>query len=138
MIDLDGVIRHFGPRVVESLKSDAEGDAAAICAMRSTLVSGQPAIDRVAEIRRWLTTYRVFQGLDGRTRTKITEAILRWCDSQEEQADLEPFDALVGAHEKLMEECCDAHGSARDFTSLCSKALWLRYPDVVPLFDSFA
>jgi len=76
MIDLDGVIRHFGPKVVESLKNDAERvDAAAIRAMKIPLGSGRPTIDRVAEIRGWLTTYRVFQGIEGLTRTKIATAI---------------------------------------------------------------
>jgi hypothetical protein len=31
-----------------------------------------------------------------------------------------------------------ADGRKRNFVSLASKALWLRYPDVVPLYDRFA
>jgi hypothetical protein len=37
-----------------------------------------------------------------------------------------------------MAACSAAYGRERDFTSLASKALWLRYPDIVPMFDSFA
>lgn len=34
--------------------------------------------------------------------------------------------------------CSQAEGRGRDFTSLASKVLWLRYPDEVPLYDGFA
>jgi hypothetical protein len=37
-----------------------------------------------------------------------------------------------------MHACSTADGRGRDFTSLASKALWLCYPEVVPMFDSFA
>jgi hypothetical protein len=37
-----------------------------------------------------------------------------------------------------MAACSGADGRGRDFTSLTSKALWLRYPNAVPLYDRFA
>jgi hypothetical protein len=134
MIDFAAVIRHFGPQAVAlQLEEAGRIDSNALAAMNA-----RTAPDRVETIRRWLYDYQVFQGIDGPKRTAITEAVLLWTDSQEEQRDLATLDALVNSHARLMAACSTADGRGRDFTSLASKALWLRYPDVVPMFDSFA
>jgi hypothetical protein len=136
MVDFEAVIRHFGPLAVALQLSEAETDRTALEAIKNKLSAGQPA--RVSEVRSWLRAYEVFQGIDSLKRTAITEAVLLWADAQDELSNMRTLDALVEAHRELMDRCCIAYGAPRDFTSLASKALWLRYPDTVPLFDSFA
>jgi hypothetical protein len=134
MIDFEAVIRHFGPQAVALQLEEADRiDNKALEALKSRI-----APDRVEIVRRWLYAYQVFQGIDGPKRTAITEAVLLWADSQNERSDLSTLEALVKSHTELMAVCSTAEGRGRDFTSLASKALWLRYPDVVPMFDSFA
>ena len=137
MINFEAVIRHFGPKAVALQLDEVMEDSAALQAMKNRSSPDRSAADRVAAIRGWLRAYEVFQGIDGPKRTMITEAVLLWTDSQGEGDNLGTLDALVDAHKKLMDKCCIAYGRPRDFTSLASKALWLRYPETVPLFDSF-
>ena len=77
-------------------------------------------------------------GIHGPRRLAITEAVLAWADARDTQRDLSTVDALDQAHQEMVAVCVAANGKARDFTSLASKALWLCYPESVPLFDSFA
>jgi predicted small secreted protein len=134
MIDFEAVIRYFGPQAVALQLEEADKiDSKAVAALNSRSVP-----DRAEIVRHWLYNYQVFQGIHGPKRTAITEAVLLWADSQEGQSDLATFDALVSSHASLMAACSTADGRGRDFTSLASKALWLRYPDIVPMFDSFA
>jgi len=135
MVDFEAVITHFGPQAVELQLSEAEADKPALAAIRK---NAEPASGRVEQVRSWLLSYKVFQGIDSLKRTAITEAVLRWADCQDDQRNLRAHDALVQAHQELAGRCSIAYGSRREFTSLASKALWLRYPDTVPLFDSFA
>lgn len=137
MVDFEAVIRHFGPQAVALQLSEAGIDRTALEATRNKLSAGHPAT-RISEVCSWLRTYGVFQGIDSLKRTAITEAVLLWADAQDELSNIRTLDALVEAHQDLMDRCCIAYGAPRDFTSLASKALWLRYPDAVPLFDSFA
>lgn len=61
-----------------------------------------------------------------------------WADVRDVKRDLTTTDALGQAHRELMAACVAANQENRDFTSLASKALWLCYPDSVPIFDMFA
>ena len=70
-------------------------------------------------------------------RLAIATAVLEWADSRNLQRDLTSVNAIADAHVEIMEVCTRARGEKRDFTSLASKALWLCYPDSVPIFDSF-
>jgi hypothetical protein len=134
MIDFEAVIHHFGPQAVALQLEEADRiDSKALAALR---IRATP--DRIEIVRRWLYDYQVFQGIDGPKRTAITEAVLLWTDSQEAKSYLPTLEALVSAHLGLMAARSAADGRDRDFTSLASKALWLRYPAVVPMFDSFA
>jgi hypothetical protein len=71
-------------------------------------------------------------------RDALAKAVLDWVDSQPDDSRLDTLEGLVHAHAELMAACSKADGRSRDFTSLASKALWLRYPDAVPLYDRFA
>jgi hypothetical protein len=135
VIDFEAVIRHFGPQAVSLLLSskwkDADNKAAQALRTQSTP-------DRPKEIINWLRSYAVFQGITSPERHAIATAVLRWADSRGEGGRLTTVDDICQAHDSLKEDCVKAYGKKRDFTSLASKALWLRYPDDVPIFDSFA
>jgi len=133
MVKFDELIRHFGPRAVSQLCYEAAADNLGLDAM-SRLNSGS----RVAAIRKWMDLYKVLQGVDGARRDAIAQAALDWADRQEAESRLDTLDKLVHSHAELMSACSQADGRSRDFTSLASKALWLRYPHEVPLYDSFA
>jgi hypothetical protein len=135
MISLERVIRHFGQEALRQLKNEQESrdDLNAL-----EVLGKKAAPNRMAGIRRWLQSYEVFQGIDGPRRDAIATAVLEWADSRDLQRDLTSVDALAEAHVELNSVCTRAYGEERDFTSLASKALWLCYPDSVPIFDSFA
>lgn len=133
MLDIKAVIRHFGPQSISILLKQEEFDTKALQAVKDSSAS-----DRVYVILGWLQSYKVFQGIPGPQRTAIAEAILRYADLPRQRGGLATEDDLCQAHKSLLEECVEAYGKERDFTSLASKALWLCYPDDVPLFDNFA
>lgn len=133
MIDFKAVITHFGPHAVDLQVRENALDDKALQA-----VSNRNAPDRIEAVRSWLQSYQVFMGIDGPRRPAIAEAILVWADAQDGARDLSTVDSLDQAHRELVAVCVVANGEPRDFTSLASKALWLCYPESVPLFDSFA
>ena len=93
--------------------------------------------DRTAIVRKWLESYNVFQSFTVPERNRVTRAILRFADAQPKRLAMKP-DSIIDAHTALVAVCQKAYGKKRDFTSLASKALWLRYPKVVPLYDRMA
>src|SRR5437016_1661577 len=101
MINFEAVIRHFGPQAVALQLDEAETDNTALQAMKNRPGPDQSAADRVVAIRSWLRAYEVFQGIDGPKRSMITEAVLRWTDSQGDGGNLGTLDTLVEAHKKL-------------------------------------
>jgi hypothetical protein len=133
MLDFDALIRHFGPRAVSQLCYEAATDNLGLDAMNQ-----RGSGSRVVAIRRWMDIYKVLQGIDGARRDAIAKATLDWADHREGDSKLETVGGIVSAHAELMVACSKADGRGRDFTSLASKALWLRYPDAVPLYDRFA
>jgi hypothetical protein len=140
MIDFGAIIRHLWANAIKDMMWDhAHHDVKALDAL-----STEDDPNRRDTIRDWLQAYRVFRvrGIATR-RDKIADAVLRWADSRDRDRDLDSPDALYAAHKELMKSVCDAyiHGSQnsrREFTSLTSKALWLCYPDKIPMFDSYA
>ena len=133
ILAFDALIRYFGPGAIRRLSDEADWDKKALDAVRK-----RSAERRVETLRSWLSSYAVFQGIDTSRRDALAKAVLSWTDNQPDDSQLDSLDALVRAHAHLMGACSQAYGRSRDFTSLASKALWLRYPDVVPLYDRFA
>jgi hypothetical protein len=133
MVKFDAVIGHFGDQAVKSLLAFQTQDNEALQAVRN-----QADLKRIDKIVHWLQSYQVFLGITGQQRTAIASAVLRWADSRDQTKRLTTEDSLCEAHESLMDKCEEAYGKERNFKSLASKALWLCYPDDVPLLDSFA
>ncbi len=139
MIDFEAIIRNLWPNAVKGLMLGHAYDMKAILAL-----SREDDPNRRDTIRDWLQEYRVLRVRGIATqRDKIADAVLRWADSRDRDRNLDGPDALSAAHEELMKAVCDAYidgsqNSQRAFTSLTSKALWLCYPDKIPMFDSYA
>jgi len=133
MIHFEKIIVRVWPEAL-SLQLN-ESEAADSNALR--LLADRAAPSRSEAIRDWLQAYQVFQGIDGASRLAIASKVLEWADSRDPNRNLSTVDAIIAAHAELAQVCIQAYGEPRDFTSLASKALWLCYPDYVPIFDSF-
>jgi hypothetical protein len=131
MINFDAVIRGFAPQARLLLKKSKETDARALSAIQNQTAPNRD--DRDLAIRSWLREYGVFQGIVGPKRQAIASAIVTWADTRDIGRDLTTADALDIAHCELLSVCACGGG----FTSLASKALWLCYPQSVPIFDRF-
>jgi hypothetical protein len=133
MISLEAIIHDFGPRAMRLQVEESERtDNRALQAIQN-----RTAPDRREAIRSWLQSYQVFQGIKSQRRVSIATAVLNWADTCDPQRGVTTVDDLAIAHEEILTICERANGEKRDFTSLASKALWLCYPDAVPIFDSF-
>jgi hypothetical protein len=134
MISLEAVILSFAPQALRlQLEESEKTDTKALSALQD-----KSAPNRGEAIRSWLQSYEVFQGIDGPKRPAIATAIVEWADARDIHRDLGTTDALEEVHLELAAVCVSANGESRDFASLASKALWLCYPDSVPIFDRFA
>jgi hypothetical protein len=140
MINFEAIIRHFWQRAVE----DVERDHAAYDENALKVLGEENASNRRDTIRDWFQAYRVFRvrGI-GAQRNEIVDAFLKWVDSRDRERNLDTAAALSDAHKELETLICNAYtrnsqNKAREFTSLTSKALWLCYPDKVPMFDGHA
>lgn len=129
MLDFEAVIRTYGYKVVENYCKWMEEDEKALRSLANSDVDG---------IVSWLHYYRVFQGFTSKERNDVAEAIVKWAEFRAIERDLSSAQLLDDAHKELMRECVNALGRERDLTSLVSKALWLCYPQQVPIYDRFA
>lgn len=133
IIDFGALVSRIGPAAVGMSLGESKYENTVIA-----VVMNQGQDGRVRAIRKWLEYYRVFQGFSGNRRDAIAQAVLNWADCRPPDSSLATIPALLSSHASLVNACGDAYGKKRDFASLASKALWLRYPNEVPLFDSFA
>jgi len=136
MMNFETVVRHYWPKALCDIKEDKkerEDDEKAIKA-----VTDRQLPTRRDDLRNWLWFYRVLQGFTTPEGFKIAEAVLGWADDDGNRSrDLTTAKALAATHAELMEVVWQAYGKKRDFTSLASKALWLCYPESVPMFDGW-
>ena len=130
-MNLDELIKFNGPAAVAArLEEHLRIDKGAVEA-----IANRKLADRHRLVCTWLGNYRVFLGFDSAARDRITKVILDWSDARPAKSELKTTEAIVEAHQELRQRTQQAFGATRNFTSLASKALWLRYPQVVPLFD---
>ena len=138
MMNFETVVRHYWPKALRNIKEDPkelERDQEAIEAVTDRQL---PISKRRDDLRKWLWFYRVLQGFTTPEQFKIAEAVLGWADDDRNRSrDLTTAEALAAAHAELMKVVCQAYGKRRDFTSLASKALWLCYPESVPMLDGW-
>lgn len=136
MMNFETVLRHFWPKALRTIQewNDLEHDQKGIDAVANKQL---PIPTRRDDLRGWLQSYAVFQGLTRPQRDQIADAVLAWADARDPRRDLTTPEALADAHKELMRKVQRAYNKKRDFTSLASKALWLCYPDSVPIFDGW-
>lgn len=134
LIDMEGVIQHYGSLAVANYtRWDKAIDENALEAIDKSDLA-----DRREIIRSWLERLSGFQGFSAAQRNAAATAILEWADARRPYRRLDKITALSDAHGSMMQACSDALDNPRDLTSLASKALWLCYPEDVPIFDSIA
>ena len=132
MIDFSEVVRRFGPDAVREYNNwDRENDEAALLAITSRDQHNRPN-----SVRRWLERYSAFLGFKSAERDAIADVIVTWIDNQDPTTTLDTAESIIEAHADLVEQC--QRVKKRGYTSLASKALWLRYPEQVPIYDSVA
>jgi hypothetical protein len=134
MLSFEKVIRRYGKEAVRlQVEESKKDDDPALEAL-----SNRRLPERAEAIQTWLNAYNVFQGIEGSKRVAVAAEILKWADSPNRAKSLTTLDLIVKGHSELAKICSRAEGRERKFVSLASKVLWLRYPDTVPMFDSFA
>jgi hypothetical protein len=134
MLDFESMIRQFAPQAVKNYVAyDLERDKDALDSLKSA-----DASTREGGVRKWLEGYKVLMGFTTEQRNNIAHAVVKNADERDANRDIDSIESLSQIHAEVMRACTNGLGKERDFTSLASKALWLYYPDKVPLFDSLA
>lgn len=138
MMNFETVVRYYWPKALRNIKEDPEEGELDQKAIKAVADRQLPILERRDDLRKWLRFYGVLQGFTTPERFKIAEAVLGWADDDGNRSrDLTTAKALADTHAELMAVVCRAYGKPRDFTSLASKALWLCYPESVPMLDGW-
>lgn len=134
---LEEMVRASAQRLKELQLIDKKQDDLAMEAVKDPTYENREEV-----LKGWLVYYKVFQGLKDKQRDDVVTSVLRWADSNLiEQRDLSSLDELSNEFDSLcsaLPRILRKNGEPRKFTSLASKALWLCYPDKVPIFDDLA
>ena len=74
---------------------------------------------------------------------EVARVIVDFADEREQLAPGCDYAAILQQFEMLYGRCSAVvpqkeDGSRRDITSLTSKALWVCYPDIIPIYDNYA
>jgi hypothetical protein len=109
-----------------------------ICPGKSTRV-----LELLRIIVAWLEYYGVLRGLPAAAWNSISYQIIAFGDNRREKSLHRNEDQIVSEFSKLEENIREVmprnkNGEARDAVSLTSKALWLCFPDDIPIYDANA
>jgi hypothetical protein len=125
--------------LVSDCASDKDGEVLDAIKYRN-----RPHEERLQEVVAWLRNrYHVLMGFTSQEGVEIANEILDFADSYPvsgaDSSNAEIFGAFVELESRLGKLAPrNQSGTARGITSLTSKALWLCFPDDVPIFDSNA
>ena len=96
-----------------------------------------PLEARQDAVRGWLHHYRVLRGIRAEKIDRIAKAVVEYADGARPES--------LGLDQEVIAEQFHALGARlavvvgkRNTISMASKALWLCYPDAVPIFDDYA
>ena len=97
--------------------------------------------DRGQRMKKRLRRYRVHRIKGG--VGEVARVIVDFADEREQLAPGCDYAAILQQFEMLYGRCSAVvpqkeDGSRRDITSLTSKALWVCYPDIIPIYDNYA
>jgi hypothetical protein len=140
MDEIESSLRSY---IATSLSSDcqADDDVPALHAVRSPDLSGE---QRVNDVTAWLRTrYHALMHFNSEQGRTVAGAIIAFAEEHPNSAielgteeTLRLFAELESALGDIAPRNYD--GSGRDVTSLTSKALWLCFPESIPMFDAYA
>lgn len=93
-------------------------------------------------VKRWMTSYQLFQGFNARQRSKISHAYTEVAPWLPRFTNPPPEDKLTGAFLTVLEILDNAghvgvNNKARKWLSAASKLLWCHYPHDIPMYDRF-
>ena len=96
---------------------------------------------RREKVKEWIDAQRAARFTGG--AEAIARVVVDFADHRERLAPGCGYAAILQQFEKLYGRCGEVapknkDGRGRDITSLTSKALWVCYPDVVPIYDNYA
>jgi hypothetical protein len=96
-----------------------------------------PRGERRAKVRSWLYGYSVLRGIRSETVEKIVNAVLEYADGPR-PVSLGSNQADIAREFFALQALLAPPLGNRNSDSLTSKALWLCYPDDVPILDGYA
>lgn len=141
ILDLKQLIERFIETGLESFQKETIKDLPTV---RAVAAKGTLLGERAAQVQEWLNYYRVVRYFPTETTRELAGKVIEFA------GDLPPGRTLTGEAEILSEynklraylqplaPPAPKTGLPRKVTSLTSKALWLCYPDCVPIFDGNA
>jgi hypothetical protein len=141
MIDLNQIVEHFLDEALWQCRNEGLREDDAV--IRFLNDRNQSTDARRAEVLKWLRYYGVLRGLTEGDRNAVANVIVDFADARGPMVS--PFSQV-----EILEKFNDLHNrctlgvrrnkdeTARNLTSLTSKALWCCYPEDIPIFDSYA
>lgn len=92
--------------------------------------------------KNWLRAYGVFQGITDDQRDAIVNAIHCFYDLNHAVSEVMDTDLQISRALELFTQLSGylalIDGNKRRLISLTSKALWCRFPDLIPMYDQYA
>lgn len=140
-IDLNTLVEVFLDEAVRRQREECqELDAPAVCALNE---ASENLTSRTDTMLRWLRSYSVYQGFEEEDRRNVASAVIEFADARNKAATLQSDTEIIKLFDVLHEKCRQGvkqnrDGQLRDLSSLSSKALWCCYPNIIPIYDSFA
>ena len=142
MIDLNHMVERFLDEAIRQCRNDGgKEDNAVIGALHDP---NQSTAVRRTEVLKWLRFYSVLQGLNGADRDAVAGVIIDFADARgaiirNPLSEIEIIEKFNDLHDRCRSKVrLTKAETARNLTSLTSKALWCCYPHAIPIFDSYA
>jgi hypothetical protein len=141
MFDLETLIEEFIRTRLRSFQTDTAPDVRTVNAVANRDVERGARADQVRE---WLSYYKVILFFPPDRSLAIAHEIIRFADETRPVSLNQCHSQIVCQYNKLRDRIqplappTAKSNRQREVTSLTSKALWLCYPDDVPIFDDYA
>lgn len=141
MLNLEALIKEFIQNRLPSFDADTAPDQKTVTAVAGKEL-GRTA--REDQVRAWLGYYKVILFYPPDRSRAIAREIIEFADESRPASLVQSHDLIIREYNRLKERIQPLAPLApksrrqREVTSLTSKALWLCYPNDVPIFDDYA